>query len=93
MMEKTTGMDSLTDEMIAMDCLFGSKAAVRMTAAALTESTTYEVRVMLQEQLDDAIGMHEAISNYMKNNDWYHPYDINQQIRLDLKNAQAALDM
>jgi similar to spore coat protein len=91
-LETLTGTDTLTDEVIAMDCLFAAKSAVRMTAAAITEATTYEVRTLLQKQLDDAIGIHEAISNYMKNNGWYHPYDVNQQIRHDLENAQTSLN-
>lgn len=90
-METLAGANTLTDEVIANDLLFSAKAGVRMTAAAITEATTYEVRVMLQKQLDDAIGLHEAIANYMKNNDMYHPYNEDEQIRLDLKNAETAL--
>jgi len=81
----------ITNEMIAYDLLMTAKAGVKCYAAAITETPTYELRTMLQRQLDDAIGAHEQIMNYMMNKDWYDPYEVQNQLKLDFKNAKAAL--
>lgn len=91
-MSATVENTTMTDEMIANELLMTAKAALKCYAAAITEAPTYEVRVMLQKQLDDAIGAHEQIMNFMINKDWYHPYNIKQQFALDLKTAKDALN-
>lgn len=93
MVEKMMGVDQLTDEMIAYDFLMSAKTGIRSLALAITEAATYEVRTMLQEQLDDAIGTHEQITNYMIKQEWYRPYRIHDQMKLDLKNAERALEL
>ncbi|MDF2963692.1 MAG: spore coat protein [Paenibacillus sp.] len=93
LVENMTGMNSMTDQVIASDLLISAKSGVKSYAIALTESTTPEVRQMLRKQLDQAITAHEQISNYMIQNGYYHPTQVKQQIQLDLQNAQIALSL
>ena len=36
--------------------------------------------------------MHEQISSYMVEKGWYHAWDMNEQINLDLDNINTALN-
>jgi similar to spore coat protein len=91
--ENLTGMNTMTDQVIATDFLIAAKAAVNDYAIALTETATPDVRTVLRKQLNDAINTHERISNYMINKGWYHAYNVQEQIRLDMKNAETALNL
>ncbi|WP_230632833.1 hypothetical protein [Paenibacillus athensensis] len=44
------------------------------------------------KQLGEAIDTHEQITNYMMQRSLYHPYHIPEQIQLDLKNIQTAMN-
>ncbi|WP_169087939.1 spore coat protein [Paenibacillus sp. PL91] len=90
--ERLTGLNAMTDQVIAMDFLVTAKSGVRNYAMALTESGTPEVKATLAKQLDEAIDMHERIVNYMLENGLYHPWNVNEQIQLDLQNIQTALN-
>jgi similar to spore coat protein len=90
--EHLTGLNAMTDQVIAMDFLVTAKSGVRNYAMALTESGTPEVKATLAKQLDEAIDMHERIVNYMLENGLYHPWNVNEQIQLDLQNIQTALN-
>lgn len=92
-LEYLTGMNTLTDEVIAMDFLISAKSAVRNYAMAVTECATPEFKAVLAKQLDEAIDAHETIVNYMVKQGWYHPYNVNEQIQLDLQNIQTALNI
>ncbi|MCK6073239.1 spore coat protein [Paenibacillus silvae] len=92
-LEHMSGLHTLTDDVIAMDILINAKSAVRNYAMAVTESATPEIKQILMKQLDEAIDSHEKISNYMMQNGLYHPYHISEQIQLDLKNIQTAMDI
>jgi similar to spore coat protein len=89
--EKLTGIDVMTDQVIAMDYLITAKTGVRNYAIALTETATPEIKAVMYKQLQEAIGCHEQITNYMLQRGFYHPYDVNEQIELDIKNIQTAL--
>lgn len=91
--ENLTGMNTLTDQVIASDLLISAKSGVRNYAIALTEAATPEVRALLHAQLRDAIDFHEEISNFMMSKGWYHPYNPGEQIQLDLKKGQTALNV
>ncbi|MBB6732763.1 spore coat protein [Cohnella zeiphila] len=93
MIEYLTGMNVLTDQVIATDLLIAAKSGVRNYAMAVTETTSPEIRQTLIRQLDEAIDMHEQMVNYMIGKDWYHPWDAEEQLRLDLKNAETALNL
>jgi similar to spore coat protein len=89
--ERLTGMDIMTDQVIAMDYLITAKSGVRNYAIALTETATPEIKTVLYKQLQESIGCHEQITNYMVQRGLYHPYDMNEQIQLDIRNIQTAL--
>ncbi|MXQ54418.1 spore coat protein [Shimazuella alba] len=86
------GMGDITDEVIASDLLISAKSGVRNYAFALTETATPEVRAALQLQFSAAMDLHEKVSNYMIENGYYHPQNMNEQLQLDSQNAQVALN-
>ncbi|NHN35646.1 spore coat protein [Paenibacillus agricola] len=92
-LEHLTGLDSLTDEVIAMDFLINAKSGIRNYAMAVTECATTEIKTILMNHLDEAIATHEKIVSYMMSRDLYKPYHIKEQIQLDLLNIQTAMDI
>ncbi|MFD1607077.1 spore coat protein [Oceanobacillus luteolus] len=93
MLQKIAGMSGMTDQVIALDFLISSKAAVRNLTFALTESVTPEVRTLLRGQLNDAIQTHKQISQYMIKKGYYHPRDFDKQLKVELKASKAALKL
>jgi similar to spore coat protein len=92
-LEHIVGLSTLTDEVVAMDFLLNAKSGVRNYAMAVTECATPEIKAVLTKQLDEAITTHEKISSYMIQQGWYHPYNVNEQIQLDLQNIQTAINI
>ncbi|MGC9930919.1 spore coat protein [Priestia aryabhattai] len=93
MAAKSTLNKTLDDLAIATDLLLSAKNGVRTYAVALTETATPEVRKVLKKQLDEAIELHEKISQYMIDNEMYHAYDVEEQVNHDLKKADKALEL
>ncbi|MDF2536806.1 spore coat protein [Sporolactobacillus laevolacticus] len=91
--QNITGMGSLTEQVVATDFLITAKSGVRNIAYALTETSSPEVRQVLKQYLDDAINTHEQISNFMVSQGYYHPDNLNEQINVDTKAAQTALNI
>ncbi|GLY12383.1 spore coat protein [Pseudobacillus badius] len=91
--EKLTGMDALSDQVVAMDLLISAKSGVRNYAMAVTEAGTPEIKEMLTRHLAEALDMHEQISAYMAERGWYHAWDTTEQINLNLGNIRTALDL
>ncbi|MBN2983735.1 spore coat protein [Cohnella algarum] len=91
--EYLTGMNKLTDQVIAMDFLVSAKSGVRNYAMAVTESVSPEIRETLARHLEEAVDMYERIANYMIERGWYHPREVSEQLQLDLKNADTALSL
>ncbi|ATF10806.1 spore coat protein [Brevibacillus sp. HB1.2] len=87
------GMGGMTDQVVAMDLLISAKSGVRNYAMALTETGTPEIKATLTKQLEEAIDLHEKISTYMIEQGWYHPWNVNEQIKLDQQNIQTALNL
>lgn len=76
-----TGMNAMTDQVIASDLLISAKSGIKSYAAALSEAATPEVRSALCDQLSKAVNLHEQIFNYMKENGYYNAYNPDQQIQ------------
>ncbi len=91
--ENMNSTNPMTDQVIAADLLIAAKSGIKNYAAALTESTSPEVRNVLCDQLSKAVNLHEQIFNYMKDNGYYNAYDPDQQIQLDIQNADKALSL
>jgi len=91
--QKLAGMGSMTEQVIATDFLISAKTGVRNIAAAITESSSPEVRETLQQYLHDAMNTHEQIFHYMAAKGFYHSKDLTQQISVDLEAADTAKDL
>ncbi|MFD2445717.1 spore coat protein [Bacillus sp. CGMCC 1.16607] len=91
--ENLTGLNALTDQVIAMDLLNSAKSGVRNYAFAVTEAGTPEIKEILIRHLEDSINLHEQVSSYMIEQGWYHPRNKNEQINLNLQNIETALNL
>ncbi|SDZ11088.1 Coat F domain-containing protein [Evansella caseinilytica] len=81
----------MNEQAIATDLLLTSKNAVRNCAYAITETTTPNVRKVLNQQLQQAVAFHEQVADYMINKGYYRPFDLQQQLSLDQQMAQNAM--
>lgn len=91
--ETLTGMNALSDQVIAMDLLISAKSGVRNYAMAVTESGTPEVKEILTRHLEEAIDIHEQISAYLTEKGYYHAWNPNEQFNLDVQNINTALNL
>lgn len=81
------GMPELADSAFALDFLLTAKNGVRNCAVAIAETASPWARVVLRQQLNEALALHEAISQLMMNKGWLHPRHLQEQFQLDLKSA------
>lgn len=93
LIENLTGMNKLSDQVIATDFLISAKNAVINYSVALTETTSAEVRATLRRQLNEAIVTHEIIFNYMMKKGYYHAYNPQEQFKVDMKTTDIALNL
>ncbi|AGX43860.1 spore coat protein F precursor [Clostridium saccharobutylicum] len=93
LIETLTGMDKMTDQVIATDFLISAKSGVQNYAVAITETTSPEVRLVLRKQLEDAIVTHDKISNYMMEKGYYHAYNMQEQLKVDINTTDVALNL
>jgi len=87
------GMPEKTDAAIALDFLLSIKNGIRNYGFAITETASPEVRDVLYRQMEQALDLHEEISELMMKKGWLYPYDVGKQVELDLKSAAMALDI
>jgi spore coat protein CotF len=87
------GMPKLVDATMALTFLLNAKSGVRNCAIALTEAITPEVRTTLRIQLDNALNLHEEISNMMINKGWFHPINLDKQFQMDMESSQTAVQI
>lgn len=80
-------MPEMADMTFATDFLMRAKEGVRNTAIALTETVTPDVRVLLRSQLKQGIALHQEITELMIRKKWFHPYELNEQYKLDQLSA------
>lgn len=93
LIEMFTGMDKLTDQVIATDFLTSAKNGVINYSMALTETTSPKVRELLKSQLAQAISTHALISDYMMKKGYYHAYDLQEQFKIDMEITETALTL
>lgn len=91
--EHLMGMNTLTDQVITMDMLVTAKSGVRNYAMAITEVADPEIKATLIQQLDDAIDFHERILSFAMERGWYHPWEVKEQLALDIQNIQTAVKL
>lgn len=87
------GMPNLADSAIAMDFLLTVKNGIRNYGFAITETSSPELRSALQRQMNAALELHSDISNLMMKKGWLHPYNIKEQVPIDLKAAETAIQI
>ncbi|MCT4477152.1 spore coat protein [Peribacillus frigoritolerans] len=92
-LQNMAGMGGMTDQVIATDFLNSAKSGIRNTAFAITETASPELRAALREQLRSAVETHGLISDYMVSKGYYHPQDISEQSKVNLKAANTALNL
>jgi similar to spore coat protein len=93
MLERLMGVDTLTDQVIAMDLLMSTKAGIMMYAVAASESASPEVKAIFLKHLDETIDTHAQITAYMMARGFYHPYHVPEQLQLDRTTVQTALNI
>jgi similar to spore coat protein len=91
-MQNITGMDGMTDQMIAADFLFATKSGIKSYAVAITESANPEIKQMLRNHLDDAIDLHQGVTTYMIDKGYYHPADVEEQLKVDMAASSTVLN-
>lgn len=92
-LESLTGLNKMSDQVIATDFLISAKTGVRNLSMALTEAATPKVREVLRRQLNDAIATHETISDYMMKKGYYHAYNPQEQYKVDMQVTDTALSL
>ncbi len=91
--EKLTGLNKMSDQVIATDMLISSKSGIQEYAVAITETTSPQLRASLINQLNDLISSHEKLSDYMMSKGYYNAYDMQEQYRVDMKVTDTALSL
>jgi similar to spore coat protein len=91
--EKLTGLDKLSDQVIATDLMVSSKCGITEYAVAITETTSPKLRETLVNQLNDIIAAHEKLAEFMMDKGYYHAYDLEEQYQVDMKTTDTALGL
>jgi len=91
MIKNLVGMGAMTDQVIATDFLVSAKAGVRNLAFAVTETSNPELKEALRAQLREAIQLHEDVAQFMIAKGYYHPYDLEEQLKVDMEITNTAL--
>lgn len=87
------GMPSLADSAITMDFLMGIKTGIRNYSFAITESASPELIRILHRQMEASIGLHTEVSDFMMKKGWLHPHNLKEQVPVDLKAAETAIQI
>jgi similar to spore coat protein len=93
LIERLMGVNTLTDQVVAMDLLMSAKTAIKLYAVAATESATPELRTTFEKHLYEAIELHGLVTAYAMQKGFYHPYNVAEQLQLDQRNAQTAVSI
>lgn len=91
--ENAEGMPGLVDSTIALNFLLTAKNGIRNCAIALTEIADPQARTEVRKMLNASIDLHAQISELMMKKGWFHPYQVNEQFKLDKISAQTALQI
>lgn len=87
------GMPNLADSAIAMDFLLGIKTGIRNYGFAISETAHPELRRIMHRQMEAAIDLHTEISDLMIKKGWLNPHNIKEQVPVDLKAAETAIQI
>lgn len=84
-------MPDQADSTLALEFLLSIKNGIRNYAVALTETTSEDVRQVLTRQIEEAMDLHEEVSQLMMRRDWLNPVDVKKQFAIDIKAADTAV--
>lgn len=89
--DNADGMPGLVDSTIAMELLMSVKTGLRNSALALTEIEDREARDAIRDMLNDSITFHGEVTDLLIAKGWLHPYETNEQFKIDSVAAKTAL--
>lgn len=89
----SVNMPEKIDSAIALDLLITVKETIRNYGIAITEAQSPEVRTTIRNQMEAAIDYQTELIDLMMQKKWFHPYDVKEQLKLDLISAQNAIDI
>ncbi|MEI2405070.1 spore coat protein [Niallia taxi] len=89
--ENAEGMPEMADSALALEFLMSIKTGVRNAATALSETATPDLREAFRVELEVGLALHEEVSNFMIKKGWLHPYNLQDQYKMDLKSIEGAL--
>ena len=92
-LENAEEMPGLVDSTIALNFMLNVKSGIRNCAIALTEIADPEARAEIRSMLEAQIDLHVRISELMMDKGWFHPYEVNEQFKLDRMSSRAALQI
>ncbi len=92
-MARFSNLIEFANQSAALEFLLTVKGTVRNTAAALTECTTPDVRMLVRKQLFQALDMHERVSDFMMKKGWFHPYNLGEQFGVDIESAKMTANI
>lgn len=89
LLDTLMGNNKLQSKDIAQDMIKDSKSSITSLATATAEAANPQLRQMLAEQLDKAIGEHFQLSDMLIDKGWYPAYDEPiEQLKKDYKQSQ-----
>lgn len=91
--ENSNGMPGMVDSTIALSFLINVKSGIRNCAIALNEIADTEARAQIRNILDAQIDLHSEVSNLMMSKGWFHPYQVDEQLKLDKISSKTALQI
>jgi spore coat protein CotF len=86
-------MPEMADMTFAMDFLIRTKNGVRNTAVSLTETISPDARTLLRAQLHQSLALHQEITELMVRKKWFHPYELEEQYKLDQLSADNTVEI
>lgn len=82
---------NLSNEVIAMDMLSGTKAAASAYLTAALESATPELKAMYSASVNEMLKAHSDLTNLAVDRKWYRPYDRPEQQLADVYKQSVSI--
>lgn len=89
--DNADGMPGLVDSTIALEFLLSIKTGIRNSGIAITEIENPKARAAIRNMINDQISLHGEVTDLMITKGWLHPYEVNEQFRIDRISAQTAV--
>ena len=90
--QNMAGFGNMTEKVVGEDALSMVKAEIKMYANALCEVTTSSVREILHKHLNKSIEIHQKLTDFMVDKEYYFPANIKKQINLDIEETDKFIN-